>query len=210
MAVPVVAATHGACLGGGLQIALGADFRFASTDATFSIMESKWGLVPDMAGTLALRELVPLDVVKELAMTARLLDAAEAKALGLVTRVCVGSPLDDALRFAEQLAGRSPDCLAATKALLNANYGRGRGTDERSSLEREARLQRKLIGGWNQLASSAKGLGVPSLLQPGFVARNAGWADELRAEEGQDDDDVADDAAAKDGGTPRADGPAKV
>lgn len=180
MPVPVVAATHGVCLGGGLQIALGADFRFASEDAKFSIMESKWGLVPDMAGTLALRDLLPLDIAKELTMTARMFGAREAKALGLVTRVCASDPIEEAVAFATELAARSPDCIAATKALLNANYARGAAADERSALALEARLQAKLVGSWNQLAASAKGLGVPDLLQPGFRARDEQWADELR------------------------------
>ncbi|KAJ1630310.1 ClpP/crotonase-like domain-containing protein [Pavlovales sp. CCMP2436] len=180
--VPVIAAVHGVCLGGGFQIVLGADFRFAAADSKFSIMESKWGLVPDMGGTLALRELIPLDVAKELAMTARVLSAGEAHSLGLVTRVCASNPFDEALLFANELAARSPDCLAATKALLNANYGRGKAAEEKSALALEARLQRKLIGGWNQLAASAKGLGVPDILQPGFRARDNQWVDELRAE----------------------------
>ncbi|KAG8469935.1 hypothetical protein KFE25_006390 [Diacronema lutheri] len=180
MAVPVIAATHGVCLGGGLQIALGADFRFASEDATFSIMESKWGLVPDMAGSLALRELVPLDVAKELTMSARVISAAEAKQLGLVTRVCGSDALGEALAFAAELAARSPDCIAASKALLNANYGRGPAADERGALALEARLQRKLLGSWNQLAAAAKGLGVPAAVQPGFREMDAQWGDEVR------------------------------
>jgi enoyl-CoA hydratase/carnithine racemase len=201
MAVPVVAATHGVCLGGGLQIALGADFRFASADASFSIMESKWGLVPDMAGTLALRELLALDVAKELAMTARTISSAEAKQIGLVTRICASDPLDEALEFARQLASRSPDCIAATKALFNANYGRGRGADERSALALEARLQRKLLGSWNQMVASVKGLGAPALLQPGFRARDAGWQDELRASAATDDADDPPESEGEGGGT---------
>ncbi|KAJ1618543.1 hypothetical protein T492DRAFT_849262 [Pavlovales sp. CCMP2436] len=127
-------------------------------------MESKWGLVLDMGGTLALRELIPLDVAKELAMTAR------------------------ALLYANELAARSPDCFAVTKALLNANYGRGKAAEEKSALSLEARLQRKLIGGWNQLAASAKGLGVPDMLQPSFRARDDQWVDELRAEDHEERD----------------------
>ena len=66
---PVIAVTHGYCFGGGFQIALGADFRFSTSDCEFSIMESKWGLIPDMSLTVTLRELVPIDLAKELTMT---------------------------------------------------------------------------------------------------------------------------------------------
>src|SRR5436309_14348612 len=85
--VPVVAAIHGACFGGGLQIALGADIRIAAPDARLSIMEGRWGLVPDMGITQTLTRLVPLDVAKELTFTARRVSCDEARALGLVTRV---------------------------------------------------------------------------------------------------------------------------
>ena len=87
MPVPVIAAIHGVAYGGGCQIALGADIRFASPDAKMSVMEVKWGLIPDMSITQTLRDLVPLDVAKELTFTGRILTGVEAKALGLVTHV---------------------------------------------------------------------------------------------------------------------------
>ena len=87
MPVPVIAAVHGVAFGGGLQIALGADIRIAAPDAKLSVMEIKWGLVPDMSLTQTLRDLVPLDVAKELTFTGRILSGTEAKALGLVTRL---------------------------------------------------------------------------------------------------------------------------
>merc|ERR1719183_40909 len=89
---PVVAAVHGACFGGGLQIALGADVRVAAEDAKLSVMEAKWGLVPDMGATAALRELTRRDV------------AREPLELGLVTRVVEGSAFDAALEFARRVA----------------------------------------------------------------------------------------------------------
>ena len=101
--VPVIAAIHGNCLGAGLQLALGADIRIATPDAKLSIMEAKWGLVPDMGGPTLLRELVGIDVAKELAMTGRVLTGAEAHALGLVTHVSE-SPLDHARALAEEIA----------------------------------------------------------------------------------------------------------
>src|SRR3954449_7801921 len=98
--VPVIAAIHGNCFGGGLQIALGADIRFAAPDARLCVMESKWGLVPDMGITSTLPRLVPIDVAKELTFTARVLSGVEAAELGLVTHVA-----DDPLAAARELAG---------------------------------------------------------------------------------------------------------
>ena len=88
MPVPVIAALHGVAFGGGAQIALGADIRFAAPDAKLSVMEIKWGLIPDMSLTQTLRTLVPLDVAKELTFTGRILSGTEAKQLGLVTPCC--------------------------------------------------------------------------------------------------------------------------
>lgn len=187
---PVIAVVHGATFGGGLQLALGADFRFGAEDAKLSVMESKWGLVPDMGGTLALRELVRLDVALELAMSARTVGAHEAVQLGLLTRVCA-QPEAEAFALADALAERSPDCIAATKALFRANYAHGAGADERASLEREARLQRALLGKWNQLIASAKGAGLPLAGQLAYLTRAAGWADELAPAPSAADADVA-------------------
>src|SRR5690606_7000490 len=85
LGVPVIAAIHGCCFGAGLQLALGADLRIATPDAQLSIMESKWGLVPDMGGAALLREILPIDVAKELTMTGRILSGVEAHVAGLVT-----------------------------------------------------------------------------------------------------------------------------
>ena len=82
----VIAVVHGSCFGAGLQLALGADVRIASPDARLSLMEAKWGLVPDMGGPTLLRELMAIDVAKELTMTGRVVSAAEGKGLGLVTQ----------------------------------------------------------------------------------------------------------------------------
>lgn len=119
--VPVVAAVHGHCYGGGLQIALAADFRDCAPDARLSIMESKWGMVPDLTGTLTLRELLPLDIAKDLAMHATVLSGEEAKNLNLVTRVA-DDPLAAAMERARRLAERSPDAMAGTKRLFQANW----------------------------------------------------------------------------------------
>lgn len=119
--VPVIAAVHGNCLGGGLQIALAADFRFATPDSTWSVLEGKWGLIPDMSGVQALKELVGIDTAKKLTMTAEMLSGKEAKDVGLVTELD-SDPLAAAFALAEQLKGRSPDQLAAAKRLFNDTW----------------------------------------------------------------------------------------
>ena len=103
--VPVIASVHGMCFGGGMQIALGADMRFATPDCRLSIMESKWGLIPDMAASITLRELVRIDIAKELTMTGRIISGEEAENLGLITR-CTEKPFEEALKVAKEIAQR--------------------------------------------------------------------------------------------------------
>lgn len=121
--VPVIAVLHGHCYGGGLQLALAADFRIATPDCQLSIMEGRWGLIPDMTGSVTLRELLPMDVAKRLAMTAETFDGTRARELGLVTEVA-GDPLAAAEALAAELSDRSPAALAATKALLHRTWTR--------------------------------------------------------------------------------------
>ncbi len=138
--VPVIAVTHGKCYGGALQIALGADFRYSTPDCEFSIMEGKWGLIPDMSGSVTLRELVPADVAKELTMTARIFDGEEAKRLGLVTKVSQ-SPYEDAIGFFQSLEERSPDAIRYAKELFNTT----RTVSDKVALATETLLQIKLL-----------------------------------------------------------------
>lgn len=119
--VPVIAAVEGHCLGGGLQIALAADFRVATPDSRWSVLEGKWGLVPDMSGVATLRELVGIDVAKLLTMTARTVTGEEAHRLGLVTELSK-DPLGHAQQLAGELSGRSPDALAAAKRLFHTTW----------------------------------------------------------------------------------------
>jgi len=144
--VPVIAALHGHVYGGGLQIALGADLRYAARDTRMSVMEIKWGLIPDMSGSQTLRDLVSLDVAKELTWTGRLVEAEEAASLGLVTRV-VDDPLAAAMDVAREIAGKSPHAIRAGKLLLNEAW---HGTDN-AGLELEAELQKGLLGRPNQV-----------------------------------------------------------
>jgi enoyl-CoA hydratase/carnithine racemase len=119
--VPVIAAVHGNCLGGGLQLALGADIRIASPDARLSVMEIKWGLVPDMSLTQTLPRLVGLDVAKELTFSARVFSGEEALRLGVVTRLSP-DPLASARELAREIAARSPDAVQGAKRLLDASW----------------------------------------------------------------------------------------
>ena len=122
--VPVIAAVHGHALGGGIQIALGADIRIVHPDTQLSVREVHWGLVPDMTGTFMLAQLVGADVAKELVFTARVFSGREAKELGLATRLSE-QPYDDAMAMAREVAGRSPDAVRAAKALINGLVNKG-------------------------------------------------------------------------------------
>jgi enoyl-CoA hydratase/carnithine racemase len=151
--VPVIAAVHGNCLGGGLQIALGADIRIASPDAQLSVMEIKWGLIPDMSLTQTLPRLVRIDVAKELVFTGRVISGEEAQALGVVTRVA-RDPLAAAKQLAAEIAQRSPDAVRGAKRLLERAWTR----PPEEGLALEAELQGQLIGSPNQLAAVTAGL----------------------------------------------------
>ncbi|HEY0974185.1 MAG TPA: crotonase/enoyl-CoA hydratase family protein [Solimonas sp.] len=143
--VPVIAAIHGSCFGGGIQIALGADIRIATPDAKLSIMEVKWGLIPDMSGTVTLRELMPIDQAKLLTMTGRILSGTEARAYNLVTEVA-DDPLARAQELAREIAGKSPDAVSLGKTLYQRNWL----VSENAALKRERRYQFKLLNSRNQ------------------------------------------------------------
>jgi enoyl-CoA hydratase/carnithine racemase len=153
--VPVIAALHGMCYGGGMQIALGADMRYCTPDCKLCIMEAKWGLIPDMSASVTLRELVPIDVAKELTFTGRIVSGEEAAKLNLVTR-CVDDPMAEAERMAEEIIGRSPDAIGAAKRLYQKNWVYA---SEEDALRYEMELQKTLLGSWNQMAASAKNFG---------------------------------------------------
>jgi len=148
--VPVIAVIDGVCLGAGVQIALGADFRFASPSSRLSIMEAKWGLIPDMGLSLSLPRLMPADRAKALVMTGRMLSGEEALAEGLVTRVA-DDPLTAARAFAEELAGKSPEGTRHAKRLIDTLWSTGR---EQAHLALEAQLQADLMGSPNQIETA--------------------------------------------------------
>lgn len=144
--MPVIAALHGVAYGGGCQIALAADIRFAEPTAKMSVLEIKWGLIPDMSITQTLRQTVRMDVAKELTFTGRILNAEEAQKLGLVTHIAENSR-DAAFELAREIAGRSPTAVRAGKHLLETTWS---ASDE-SGFKLEAKLQGGLIGSPNQV-----------------------------------------------------------
>ena len=144
--VPVIAAIHGVALGGGFQIALGADLRYVAPDAKLSILEIKWGLVPDLAGVALMRELARGDLIRELALTGRVFSGEEALTYGFATRVCA-DPLAAARQTAREIAGRSPDAVRGLKRLLN----RASDDDVAGILLAESSEQAALIGSPNQI-----------------------------------------------------------
>ena len=144
--VPVIAAMHGVALGGGLQVALGADLRIVAPDAQLSVLEIRWGLIPDMTGTHTLRRLVGLDVAKELTWTGRMVSGEEAVALGLATRVAE-DPRAEALKLAEQIAASNPHAIRAGKRLLNQSGI----VDTAQQFKDESREMGDLIGSPNQV-----------------------------------------------------------
>jgi len=143
--IPVICALRGITYGGGLQIALGADLRVAAPDTRFSIMETKWGLVPDMAMSTTLRGIVAADRVKELAWSARIFGAEEALSLGIVTAI-ESDPLAAATAMAADYAAKSPEAIRGIKRLVNEAWQ----LSEVEALEMEARLQLSVIGSPNQ------------------------------------------------------------
>ena len=146
LSVPVICAISGVAFGGGLQIALGADLRYARPDSRLSIMEIKWGLIPDMAISATARHVMPVDRLKELAFSGRVVNGEEALQLGLLTALH-DDPVRAARETAAEIAGKSPDAIAAMKKLFNDGWN----SPESESLALEAALQLRLIGSANQL-----------------------------------------------------------
>ena len=151
--VPVIAAVHGLALGGGFQLALGADIRYVAPGTKLAVLESKWGLVPDMSGTQLMRHLVPEDVVRELTYTGRIFSPEEAQSYRLVTRV-VECPHVAAMETARAIAARNPFAIRAAKRLLNEAVACDAGT----GLASERREQHALIGSPNHVEAVAANL----------------------------------------------------
>jgi len=144
--IPVIAAVHGVAFGGGFQLALGADLRYLAPDTKLAVIETKWGLVPDMCGTQLMRHLAHEDVVRELIYTGRVFSADEALAYGFATRLA-DDPVAAALATAREIAGRSPGAIRAAKRLLNLSAT----CDVASGLAAETAEQAALLGTVNHV-----------------------------------------------------------
>ena len=147
--VPVIAAVHGAALGGGLQIALGADLRIVAPDAKLSVLEARWGLIPDMTGTVVLPTLVGREMAKDLTFTGRMVSGEEAVRIGLASRLA-DDPRADALALAAELTEKSPDALREGKRLLNLSGTRPLA----EQLHDERVTMASLIGSPNQVEAT--------------------------------------------------------
>jgi enoyl-CoA hydratase/carnithine racemase len=143
---PVLAAVHGVAVGGGLQLALGADLRIAAPDAQLGLFEIKWGIVPDMGGTQLLPPLVGPDVAKDLMFTGRVVTGAEGHALGLVTRLA-DDPHAAARELAVEIASRNPHAIRVVKGLVDASWGQPFADGAREEHDRTEGI----IGSPNQL-----------------------------------------------------------
>jgi enoyl-CoA hydratase/carnithine racemase len=143
--VPVIAAVHGVAVGAGLQIALGADLRFVAPDVRLSVLEIRWGLIPDMTGTWVLPRLVGLDVAQELTWTGRMVDGEEAVRIGLATQLAA-DPRAAALELAAQIAAKSPDAVRAAKRLLRGSLD----TAPKEQFLAESEAMAALVGSPNQ------------------------------------------------------------
>ena len=152
--VPVIGCVHGMCYGGGLQMVLGMDIRYVQSSTTkISIMESKWGLIPDMGASITLRELIAIDTAKELTFTGRVITGEEALRLGLVTK-CVDDPIQEGYELAKSLVEKSPDVLRYSKQLYQQTYNTGRSEEE--CLQLENHYQNQLLCSYNQIVASLR------------------------------------------------------
>jgi enoyl-CoA hydratase/carnithine racemase len=143
--IPVIAAVHGVAFGGGFQIMLGADIRIAAPDTKLSIMEIKWGLVPDMAGIALTRGLVRDDVLRELTYTGRQFTAEEGVGNGCITRVSA-EPHTAAMALAREIAAKNPAAIRGAKRLYNQAVEH----DAATLLHAESAEQKSLVGTPNQ------------------------------------------------------------
>ncbi|NHN56298.1 crotonase/enoyl-CoA hydratase family protein [Calidifontibacter sp. DB0510] len=161
--VPVIAAVQGHCYGGGVQIVLAADFRVTAPDAKWSVLEGKWGLIPDMTGIRTLSDLVGIETAKRLTMTAEVISGERAHELGLAGTLSL-EPYADALAFARELSSRSPDALAGAKKLFDTRFG----ASPRRTFAAERRVQVGILLGRNAKIARAAGLRREA---PTFVER---------------------------------------
>ncbi len=158
---PVIAAVHGVAVGGGFQLALGADLRIVAPDAQLGAFEIRWGIVPDMCGTQLLPPLVGPDVAKDLMFTGRAVSGEEALRMGLATRLAA-DPRAEAFALAAEIAGRSPDAVRVIKRLVDLSWG--------SSLDEGLRAEHELTEGMIGTANQLEAVRANLELRPGVFA----------------------------------------
>ncbi|MCW8864291.1 MAG: crotonase/enoyl-CoA hydratase family protein, partial [Colwellia sp.] len=151
--IPVIAVVHGNCFGAGMQIILACDYRIATPEANLSILEMKWGLIPDMSGMVTLSRLTRVDIAQELTMTGRFFSGTEAAEYGLVSKV-TDKPVEAAQVLANTITKQSPDAIAATKYLFKKTWQQ----DTRMALLWERITQLRLLGRKNQRIAMKNGL----------------------------------------------------
>ncbi|WP_316016060.1 crotonase/enoyl-CoA hydratase family protein [Roseobacter sp. HKCCA0434] len=147
--VPVICAIHHTCFGGGLQIALGADMRIAAPGTRMSVMEMKWGLVPDMGGMVLMPRLMRADVMRRLIYTGEVFAAEAALDWGLVTEIAE-DPLARAREIAAEIATKSPSAVRAAKALCEV----AATAEVAEVLRAESQAQADLIGKPHQMEAA--------------------------------------------------------
>lgn len=167
LSVPVIAVVHGNCFGAGMQIMLACDYRIATPDANLSILEMKWGLIPDMSAMVTLSRLTRLDIAQELTMTGRFFSGLEAEQYGLVSKVST-VPLVEAQALASTICQQSPDAIAATKYLFKKTWKK----DTRVALLWERITQLRLLGRKNQRIAMQNGLAKSKQPKP-FIDRSS-------------------------------------
>lgn len=142
-----IAAVHGHAIGGGFQLALGADIRIVADDVQFCMAEPTLGLVPDLGGTKRLADIVGYSRAVEICLTGRRVGAEEALALGLASAVVPRAELDDAVaRTVQALLAVNRDAAAETKALLVGASGRTQAEQEAAERQAQYRRLRALTG----------------------------------------------------------------
>jgi enoyl-CoA hydratase/carnithine racemase len=166
--VPVICAIHGNCFGGGMQIALAADYRIATPDANLCIMEMKWGLIPDMSGMVTLSRLTRVDIAQELTMTARQFSAVEGHEYGLISKLS-DNPLADAEALAKTIVSKSPDAIAATKYLFKKTWK----ADTWKALRWERWVQGRLLVRKNNRIAIQNGLAGKDKAPKPFIDRTS-------------------------------------
>lgn len=165
--VPVICVVHGNCFGGGVQIALACDYRIATPDASLSIMEMKWGIIPDMSGMVNLSRLTRVDIAQELTMTARQFSGAQAAEYGLVSKLS-SDPMAEAEALAQEIASKSPDAIAAAKYLFKKTWKK----DTWGALLWERWVQMRLLGRKNNMIALKNGTAKGKEPKP-FVNRSS-------------------------------------